>query len=494
MPFNPSQLTRVQLRKNPNYQRHGRKSYAYALQKCTHSPSPLLSQSTDLKQDNIGPTLEGPFAMIDQIEQTGSQAVMRTIGKKIGGKAYSKGQTLVMRDASGKSVPVPTTDVQHDSMYLSDVGVGTPKQMLKLDFDTGSADCWVWSSELEPAVKTQGKATGHAIFDTTKSGTWKPESGSTWQIQYGDGSGASGTVGKDTLTVGGLCVENQAIETANKMSARFEQNTGDGLLGLAWGKINQVRPVQAKTPVENMISQKDIPQTAELFTAYLGSYRDKANPDHGESFYTFGYIDQDVLKASGVTEPYYCPVDDSQGFWQFSSATATVNGHIIDRSSNSAIADTGTTLALVSDDLCEQIYAAIPGAKKDKFQQGWVFPLSVPIEKLPTVQFAVGSKLFTVLGEDLQYAPTGDGFYYGGIQSRGDLPFDILGDTFLKNVYAIFDQGNKRFGCVQRIEPESKKVSSSPSGGQGTLGSSGAGLKDWFGKWLESLWKLLGFR
>jgi len=206
------------------------------------------------------------------------------------------------------------------------------------------------------------------------------------------------------------------------------------------------------------------------------------------------YIDQDVLKASGVTEPYYCPVDDSQGFWQFSSATATVNGHIIDRSSNSAIADTGTTLALVSDDLCEQIYAAIPGAKKDKFQQGWVFPLSVPIEKLPTVQFAVGSKLFTVLGEDLQYAPTGDGFYYGGIQSRGDLPFDILGDTFLKNVYAIFDQGNKRFGCVQRIEPESKKVSSSPSGGQGTLGSSGAGLKDWFGKWLESLWKLLGFR
>ena len=28
---------------------------------------------------------------------------------------------------------------------------------------------------------------------------------------------------------------------------------------------------------------------------------------------------------------------------------------------------------------------------------------------------------------------------YGGIQSRGDLPFSIYGDTFLKNVYCIFD-------------------------------------------------------
>ena len=33
----------------------------------------------------------------------------------------------------------------------------------------------------------------------------------------------------------------------------------------------------------------------------------------------------------------------------------------------------------------------------------------------------------------------GGGYCYGGCQSRGDLPFSILGDVFLKNVYAIFD-------------------------------------------------------
>ena len=41
---------------------------------------------------------------------------------------------------------------------------------------------------------------------------------------------------------------------------------------------------------------------------------------------------------------------------------------------------------------------------------------------------------------------------YGGIQSRGSLTFDILGDAFLKGIYAIFGQGNQRFGAVQRVE------------------------------------------
>ena len=38
---------------------------------------------------------------------------------------------------------VPAEDVQNDSMYLVEVGVGTPEQKLYLDFDTGSSDLWV---------------------------------------------------------------------------------------------------------------------------------------------------------------------------------------------------------------------------------------------------------------------------------------------------------------------------------------------------------------
>lgn len=198
----------------------------------------------------------------------------------------------------------------------------------------------LFSTELDKSVNTQG----HSVFDPKKSSTFKNSSGSTWKISYGDGSNASGTVGTDNVTVGGLTIKNQSIELAKNLSAQFASGVGDGLLGLAYGTINTVTPKPVTTPVENMIAQSDIPKSSELFTAYLGSYKDQNDPDHGVSFYTFGYLDQTAL--AGQT-PYYTPIDNSNGFWQFKSRTASVGSNKIQRAGNTAIADTGTTLALV---------------------------------------------------------------------------------------------------------------------------------------------------
>lgn len=151
------------------------------------------------------------------------------------------------------------------------------------------------------------------------------------------------------------------------------------------------------------------------------------------------YIDQDVLTSANTTadQIHYTPIDNSQGFWMFPSTSATVNGQSITLSSNTAIADTGTTLALVSDSVCEAIYNAIPGGKLDSQQQGYVFPSSVTADQLPVVQFDVGGQLFTLQKEDLSFADAGNGMIYGGVQSRGSNTFDILGDTFLKVSFTL---------------------------------------------------------
>jgi len=430
--------SRIGIYQNPHYKKSGLKSYVWLL-----------------KKYNFAPTLEGPYFSGPEVHHQGKfQSLTDKVKHAVGGKTTIHQKVLQKRGATGTAAShVSADDIQNDSLYLTPVQIGTPAQTLYLDFDTGSSDLWVWSAELPTNIKSQASGKYQTIFDQTKSSTFKKTTGSTWQISYGDNSSASGDVGTDNVTIGGVTIKNQSIELAKKMSTQFVQGAGSGLLGLAWGSINTVKPKQVATPVENMITQEDIPKTAELFTAYLGSWRDANEADKGQSFYTFGYIDPDIVKASG-TDVYYTPVDNSQGFWQFSSTSYSINGKTTARTGNTAIADTGTTLALVADDVCAAIYKAIPGAKYDSTQQGYIFPTATTAAQLPDVAFAVGDKLFHVGKEDLGFADAGNGFVYGGIQSRGDLDFDILGDTWLKGIYAIFDQGNTQFGAVQRIEKE----------------------------------------
>lgn len=428
-------LSRVKLIHNPNYQRSGIKSYVYLLRKY-----------------NFIPTLDGPYFVGNVVEQLGKPILASKFATHIGGKARVKQHILMKKDLStGHQGQVTAEDQQNDSEYLCQVSIGTPAQTLTLDFDTGSSDLWVWSTSLDQSTQSQGVQAGHTIFDPSKSSTWQDSQGSTWQISYGDQSSASGTVGTDVVTVGGLAIQNQAVEIANQISAQFVQSAGDGLLGLAWGSINTVQPTPVSTPVESMIAQDDIPQDAELFTAYLSGV--KSGQD---SFYTFGYIDTSVTNGQTVN---YTPVDNSQGFWQISSTCAHVNGKQIHRNNNTAIMDTGTTLCLVDDSLVKAVYAAIPGSKYDSSQQGYVFPTNTTASDLPVVTVAIGDHQYTINKDALGFADAGNGMTYGGIQSRGNMTFDIFGDVTLRSIYAIFDQGNQRFGAVQRSESSSTSSS-----------------------------------
>ncbi|KAL7940987.1 aspartic peptidase domain-containing protein [Trichoderma barbatum] len=427
-------LTKVKAIRNKNYKRHGTKSYVYLLNRF-----------------GFEPTKPGPYYLQNRIRQRG--LAHPDFHAPVGGRVYMTkalakriGEDGAPHPSGSTTGEVGAEDQQNDSEYLCEVTIGTPGQKLLLDFDTGSSDLWVFSTELSKAVQKD-----HSIFHPNNSSTFKKLPSQTWKISYGDGSSASGDCGSDNVTIGGLTIKNQTVELASKLAQQFTQGTGDGLLGLAWPQINTVStdgsPTPANTPVANMISQDDIPSDAELFTAAFYSERGA----NAESFYTFGYIDTDLVKSSGQ-EIAWTDIDNSQGFWMFPSTSSSVNGKAISQSGNQAIADTGTTLALVSDEVCEALYNAIPGATYDDNQQGYVFPMSTDVSSLPEFKVSVGNTQFAIQPEDLAFAPADDNNWYGGVQSRGSNPFDILGDAFLKSIYAIFDQGNQRFGAVPKIQ------------------------------------------
>lgn len=444
---------------------------------------------TKTRSDGFDSTKPGPYFYVNQFQAQGkfgsvggrlrTTHVLRkhhhhkpahSAPKPSDSSAPSSGGDAPPSSSEPQAGEVPAEDIQNDSLYLCPVQIGTPAQTLYLDFDTGSSDLWVWSTELPQSTLSQANSRDQQVpFDATKSSTFKKLGGASWKISYGDGSSASGDVGTDVIDLGGLRIENQAIELAKQLSQQFQQGNGSGLLGLAFSSINTVSPNQQKTPVDNAIAQKDV--TQPLFTAYLGSWRDSDEADKGESFYTFGFIDQSVMKAAGATTPNYVDVDSSQGFWQIPSTSATINGTTINRSNNTSIMDTGTTLCLVDDTLVEAVYKAIPGSKYDSNNQGYVYPANTSVDQLPSVTLAIGDAAVAFQKEDLGFADAGNGMVYGSIQSRGTMDMDIYGDAVLKAMYAvccvplccvmkatkktqIFDMnnGSPRFGWVQRKE------------------------------------------
>lgn len=320
---------------------------------------------------------------------------------------------------------------------------------------------------------------GRHLYDKSKSRSFNLTKDATWRITYNDESSAGGIVGTDIVNLGGLKLKPQTIQLANTVSTNFQQIPGDGLLGLAYGFINHVIPTPVATPPETLAIQKNYPVEKQIFTAYLSSYKDAADRDH-RSFYTFGFIDQKALHGQKI---HYTDVDNSQGLWQYQSTTATIGDRQVVRFDNTAVADTGTTLALIDDSICAAIYDQIPGSRYEPLVQGYIFPTNTTLARLPIVKFAFGGREFAIQKEDLAYAPVGDNYTYGAIQSRGDLSFDVMGDTMMKAVYTVsripllvlcgiksqesdafffflttqvFDQGKSRIGVVAR--PDSTQL------------------------------------
>jgi len=309
---------------------------------------------------------------------TSSAAAASTGTAFIGAASNSTGAATNGTAGTGK---VTATPEQGDTEFLSPVNIGG--QTMNMDFDSGSSDLWVFNTQLNAASQT-----GHTVFDPSKSKTFKPLQGASFTISYGDGSGAAGNVGTDTVNIGGATVTGQAIEMATAVSSSFVQDTqSNGLVGLAFSKLNTVKPTQQKTFFDNAISTLAQPVfTADLRKAAVGAYE-------------FGNIDS--TKFNGSLS--WAAVNTTQGFWQFSSQKFQVGtGTAMTVAGGQAIADTGTTLMLVNAAVVNAYYSQVTGAVNNQTVGGVTFPCSAT---LPDLMVDVGGNYMAqVKGSDINFA------------------------------------------------------------------------------------------
>lgn len=306
-------------------------------------------------------------------------------GGKGQGQAGGNGTAAVQPAANptGQSGSVTNTPEGNDVEFLSPVNIGG--QTLNLDFDTGSSDLWVFNTQMSAQLSA-----GHTLFDPTKSKTFKAIQGATFQVSYGDGSGAEGNVGTDVVNVGGASFNAQAVEIATAVTQQFvNDQANDGLMGLAFSKLNTVQPQQQKTFLDNVASSLAEP----VFTADLK----KGAP----GTYTFGAIDSTAFQGALT----YVNVDNSQGFWQFSSESFAVNGGSTQQATKGgqAIADTGTTLLLADPIIVNGYYSQVQGAQNDAQAGGFTVPCDA---QLPDLDLDVGGNYVArISGADLNFSP-----------------------------------------------------------------------------------------
>lgn len=424
--------------KNANFKGHnGPRELLKAYQKYSMPvPSALLDSIRKGK----------PLAKTENVESEDSVTLKATAGgrdrkssgttRKKGGKKAGTGTgngTQPAASGTGNGTAgagvglVAATPESGDVEYLAPVTIGG--QTLNLDFDSGSSDLWVFNTQLGAQ-----STSGHQVFDPTQSSTFQMINGASFSISYGDGSGAAGNVGTDTVVIGGATVTSQAVELATAVSQSFVQDTSNnGLVGLAFSKLNTVQPQQQKTFFDNVMPSLAEPVfTADLRHDAVGAYE-------------FGRID--TSKFTG--DMAWIPVNTTQGFWQFeTSGFAVGTGQQQSTASAQAIADTGTTLMLVSQEVADGYYSQVDGAVNDDQVGGFTIPCDATLPDL--IVGVAGIYQATIKGDDINFAPVQDNTCFGGVQATTS-SLQIWGDIMFKSQFVVFNGGNNTLGMAQHV-------------------------------------------
>lgn len=410
-----------------------------------------------------------------------SLSLQHDASQRSGAAQYRRALDKYAALGSGGTGELSATDEEAGSEWLANVTIGTPPQSFMVDFDTGSSDFWVWSTDSIAANKSS-----HQLYNFTASSTAHNDTSETFSIEYGDDSSTSGYVILDDVNIAGIEISQQAVEVAVDLSAEFESDPASGLLGLGLPGLNAASPKLVATPVENMISQGvlDEPIFAVSLLNINGSGaggqwdfgtidttlvdgdviyvtvsaeingESEANPGYWlvpQLYYKIGEAGTVLSRPSSEDDSTFDPfggfLENSTVSSQEQLSVAGASRKLRRRrqsssqtSTNQAVIDTGTTLLLLDDDTCQTIYDAIPEAEYSYVDGGYVVPCDTTYS--PNVYFEFGGSFFGVTAEAIAYEEIGSGLCYGGIQSRGDMSIDIFGDVFLEAHYVVFNQSS----------------------------------------------------
>lgn len=311
---------------------------------------------------------------------------------------------------------------------FSTVAIGTPPQEFKVILDTGSSNLWVPSSECSSIACYL-----HTKYSHDDSSTYK-KNGSSFEIQYGSGS-LSGYVSQDTFQFGDLKVKDQLFaEATSEPGLAFAFGRFDGIWGLGYDTIsvNKIPP-----PFYKMVEQGSLDEP--VFAFYL------SNTETGgeESEVTFGGVDKKHYTGEMTKIPLR-----RKAYWEVDLDAITFGDTTAEIEDTGVILDTGTSLIGLPSTMAELLNKEI-GAKK-----GFNGQYSIECDKrdsLPDLTFTLTGHNFTIGPHDYILEVQGSciSSFMGMDIPEPAGPLAILGDSFLRKWYSVYDLGNNAVGLAK---------------------------------------------
>lgn len=287
--------------------------------------------------------------------------------------------------------------------------------------DSGSANTWMFGASC-----TSKACLAHNTFGKANSKTLDVTS-ETWSVVYGSGS-VSGVLATDSWSLAGFDVTME-FGLASTATDQFMEYPLDGILGLGRPASNQMG---TKTFME-VLAEKDL-----LKSNLFGINMQRAADGASDGEINFGVID--TTKFSGTLT--YSTLVETQ-YWEIAVDDASVGGEACGMMGRTAVFDTGTSFVILPPGDAAILHGKVDGA----VQYGEYF--NIPCKTDTTIAFTFSGKSYSISPKD----------YVGDTNSTSGLCVSnilahvalgntqwLIGDTFLKNVYTVFDVDGSRLG------------------------------------------------
>ena len=352
------------------------------------------------------------------------------------------------------------------TLYFANLTLGTPPQSFRTHIDTGSSDLWVLASSAsvcsDPSNRAGCAQSGTYAANVSSSYIYK---NSAFNVTYTDTSGASGDYATDTLRIANLTVQNF------QFGIGYKSNTPQSILGIGY-PTNEAGPNRVgQQPYNNLPAAMAGTSVigANAYSLYLNDLEANAGS------ILFGGVDAAKYNPPLLTVPV---VKESQTYAEFIIALTALGqngqqGSIASGQAIPALLDSGSSLTYLPDNLVNGIYAAY-GAQYNA-QTGAATVDCNLMNTQGSVDFTFSGVTVSVSNAELVLlggqSPSGQPYCIFGVSPAG-ASAPVLGDTFLRSAYVVYDLDNGQIGLAQtRFNTSDSDVRAISAGAGGVPGA-----------------------